>query len=321
MILAIIFLIVGIVLTIYGANWLVDGASSLAKKLQVSNLVIGLTVVSFGTSMPEFVVSLISAIDGRTDIAVGNVIGSNIFNILLILGLTATVYPIAVQRTTIWKEIPFTLLAAVVLLVMANDIIIDGSSTGLISRIDGMVMVSFLIIFLYYSFETSKHTQSSESLVVRMYPIWKSVLLITVGIIGLVGGGKLMVDGAVSIAESLGISEAIIGITIVSVGTSVPELATSLVAASKKNSDIAIGNVVGSNIFNIFFILGVSATISPLPFNADLNIDLLVCTFASVILFAFMFVGNKGKINRIEGIVMFLLYVLYIVYQIWKTAG
>ncbi|MBE2246357.1 MAG: calcium/sodium antiporter [Candidatus Competibacteraceae bacterium] len=321
MILAIIFLIVGIVLTIYGANWLVDGASSLAKKLQISNLVIGLTVVSFGTSMPEFVVSLISAIDGRTDIAVGNVIGSNIFNILLILGLTATVYPIAVQRTTIWKEIPFTLLAAVVLLVMANDIIIDGSSTGLISRIDGMVMVSFLIIFLYYSFETSKHTQSSESLVVRMYPIWKSVLLITVGIIGLVGGGKLMVDGAVSIAESLGISEAIIGITIVSVGTSVPELATSLVAASKKNSDIAIGNVVGSNIFNIFFILGVSATISPLPFNADLNIDLLVCTFASVILFAFMFVGNKGKINRIEGIVMFLLYVLYIVYQIWKTAG
>lgn len=321
MILAIIFLIVGIVLTIYGANWLVDGASSLAKKLQVSNLVIGLTVVSFGTSMPEFVVSLISAIDGRTDIAVGNVIGSNIFNILLILGLTATVYPIAVQRTTIWKEIPFTLLAAVVLLVMANDIIIDGSSTGLISRIDGMVMVSFLIIFLYYSFETSKHTQSSESLVVRMYPIWKSVLLIIVGIIGLVGGGKLMVDGAVSIAESLGISEAIIGITIVSVGTSVPELATSLVAASKKNSDIAIGNVVGSNIFNIFFILGVSATISPLPFNADLNIDLLVCTFASVILFAFMFVGNKGKINRIEGIVMFLLYVLYIVYQIWKTAG
>lgn len=321
MILAIIFLIVGIVLTIYGANWLVDGASSLAKKLQVSNLVIGLTVVSFGTSMPEFVVSLISGIDGRTDIAVGNVIGSNIFNILLILGLTATVYPIAVQRTTIWKEIPFTLLAAVVLLVMANDIIIDGSSTGLISRIDGMVMVSFLIIFLYYSFETSKHTQSSESLVVRMYPIWKSVLLITVGIIGLVGGGKLMVDGAVSIAESLGISEAIIGITIVSVGTSVPELATSLVAASKKNSDIAIGNVVGSNIFNIFFILGVSATISPLPFNADLNIDLLVCTFASVILFAFMFVGNKGKINRIEGIVMFLLYVLYIVYQIWKTAG
>lgn len=319
MLIAILFLIIGLILTVYGANWLVDGASSLAKKLNISNLVIGLTVVAFGTSMPEFVVSFISALNGKTDIAIGNVVGSNTFNILFTLGITAAIYPITVQRTTIWKEIPFTLLAALVLFVMANGMLINGDTADIITHSDGLILLFFFLIFLYYSIETSKQWISSEELIVRIFPLWKSILFILLGLAALIGGGKLMVDGAVDIAHLLGISESIIGITIVSIGTSVPELATSLVAASKKNSDIAIGNVVGSNIFNILFILGITATIRPLPFNPTMNIDLMVCVLASIILFSTMFVGRKAKIGKIEGCTMLLLYIAYMGYQVWLS--
>lgn len=320
MLIALLLLLGGLVLTVYGANWLVDGASSLAKKMKISNLVIGLTVVALGTSMPEFVVSFISSFHGNTDIAIGNVVGSNIVNILLILGVSAMVYPITVQHSTVWKEIPFTLLAALVLFFMANDFLIDGASASYVSRIDGLILLCFFLIFIYYSFETSKNSTETELLVVKIFPVWKSLFLLVIGIGALVGGGKILVTGAVDIAKELGISEAVIGLTVVAVGTSVPELATSVVAALKKNSDIAMGNVVGSNIFNIFFILGTSATISPLPFNPSMNMDLLICIAASLLLFGFMFTGQKSKINRMEGAMFTLAYIGYIVYMVVASA-
>ncbi len=317
---AVLLLIVGFALTVFGANWLVDGAASLAKKLNISNLVIGLTVVAFGTSMPEFVVSFISALNNKTDIAVGNVVGSNIFNILFILGISAFLYPISVQRSTIWKEIPYSLLAAVVLLFLANDVILDNETQGWVSRIDGLVLLSFFAIFLYYSMEISKNVSDSEN-EVKEFTILKSIFLLIVGLVGLIFGGRFMVNSAVDIARVLGISEAIIGLTIVSIGTSVPELATSIVAAMKKNSDIAIGNVVGSNIFNIFFILGISATISPLSFNPVMNFDLVVCALTSGLLFLFMFVGHKGKLMKMEGLLFMLLYVAYVGYLIYQEGA
>jgi cation:H+ antiporter len=317
---AVLLLIVGFALTVFGANWLVDGAASLAKKLNISNLVIGLTVVAFGTSMPEFVVSFISALNNKTDIAVGNVVGSNIFNILFILGISAFLYPISVQRSTIWKEIPYSLLAAVVLLFLANDVILDNETQGWVSRIDGLVLLSFFAIFLYYSTEISKNVSDSEN-EVKEFTILKSIFLLIVGLVGLIFGGRFMVNSAVDIARVLGISEAIIGLTIVSIGTSVPELATSIVAAMKKNSDIAIGNVVGSNIFNIFFILGISATISPLSFNPVMNFDLVVCALTSGLLFLFMFVGHKGKLMKMEGLLFMLLYVAYVGYLIYQEGA
>jgi cation:H+ antiporter len=316
MLIALLLLLGGLALTVYGANWLVDGASSLAKKMNVSNLVIGLTVVAFGTSMPEFVVSFISSLNGNTDIAIGNVVGSNIVNILLILGVSAMVYPITVQHSTVWKEIPFTLLAALVLFFMANDFLIDGDSASFVSRIDGLILLCFFLIFIYYSYETSKNSTETELLVVKIFPLLKSIFLLVIGIGALIAGGKLFVTGAVDIARELGISEAVIGLTVVAVGTSVPELATSVVAALKKNSDIAMGNVVGSNIFNIFFILGTSATISPLPFNPSMNTDLLICIAASLLLFGFMFTGQKSKINRMEGALFTLAYIGYTVYLV-----
>lgn len=316
MLIASLLLLGGLILTVYGANWLVDGASSLAKKMNISNLVIGLTVVALGTSMPEFVVSFISSLNGNTDIAVGNVVGSNIVNILLILGISSMVYPITVQHSTVWKEIPFTLLAALVLFFMANDFLIDGADDSFVSRTDGLILLCFFLIFIYYSFETSKNATETEQLVVKIFPVWKSTLLLVLGISGLVAGGKLLVTGAVDIARVLGISEAVIGLTVVSVGTSVPELATSVVAAMKKNSDIAMGNVVGSNIFNVFFILGTSATVAPLRFNPSMNSDLIICIVASLFLFGFMFTGQKSKISRTEGLLFTLAYVAYTVYLV-----
>lgn len=319
MIIALLLLIGGLVLTVYGANWLVDGASSLAKKMKVSNLVIGLTVVAFGTSMPEFVVSFISSLNGNTDIAIGNVVGSNIINILLILGISSMLYPITVKHSTVWKEIPFALLASVVLFFMANDFLIDGATSSFVSRIDGLILLCFFLIFLYYTFETSKNSTETEQLVVKIFPVWKSLLLLVLGISGLSVGGNFFVKGSVEIARILRLSEAVIGLTIVSVGTSIPELATSVVAAMKKNSDISMGNVVGSNIFNVFFILGTSATVNPLPFNPDINFDLLICVGTSLLFFLFMFIGEKFKISRTEGLLFVLAYIAYTVYLLVRS--
>ena len=312
-----ILLIVGFVLLIKGADFLVDGASSIARRLQVSDLVIGLTVVAFGTSTPEFFVNIIASIKGDTDIAIGNVLGSNIANIFLILGVSSIIYPLTVTRGTVWKEIPFSLLAALVLGFVANDRLIDQSSASALTRIDGLVFLSFFIIFLYYSVNIAKKIEGMEEHVpAKLYGLGKSLLLVVVGLIGLGVGGKWIVDGAVHLALKSGISQSLVGLTIVAVGTSLPELATSAVAAHKRNVEIAVGNVVGSNIFNIFFVLGISSIIKPLPFQTRNNIDIVAVILASLLLFASMFTGRKRLLDRWEGIIFLVLYVSYVIFLI-----
>lgn len=309
--------VVGFVLLIKGADFLVDGSSSIARRFHVTDLVIGLTVVAFGTSMPELFVNLIASIKGDTDIAIGNVLGSNICNIFLILGVSSIIYPLSVTKGTVWKEIPLSLLAAVLLGILANDHLIDKSTSSTLTRIDGLVFLSFFIIFLYYSFSIAKSIEGMEEHVpARQYGLGKSVLLVISGLIALSVGGKWIVDGAVYMARSLGMSQSLIGLTIVAVGTSLPELATSAVAAYKKNAEIAVGNVVGSNIFNIFFVLGISSLIKPLPFQTKNNIDIVMVIFASLLLFFSMFTGKKRSLDRWEGIVFIFLYAGYLTFLI-----
>jgi len=308
-----LFLALGFVLLIKGADLLVEGASSLAKKLGISTLVIGLTIVAFGTSAPELIVNLFASFQGNPDIAIGNILGSNIANILLILGISAVIFPLAVKRGTVWKEIPLCLLAIVVTAFMANDALIDGGKFSGLTRIDGLVLISFFIIFLYYTFGISKSGEGDTGVVIKERSLFKAGAMVAVGLVALTIGGKWIVDSAVNIATSLGVSQAILGLTVVAVGTSLPELATSAVAAYKKNADIAIGNIVGSNIFNVFWILGISAVISPLPFSAMLMRDVAVTIAATFLLFIFMFIGKKHILERWQGVCFILAYIIYIV--------
>lgn len=330
MITALLSLLVGLGFLVKGADWLVDGASSLAKRIGISDLSIGLTVVAFGTSMPELVVNVTSSLSGATDIAIGNVVGSNTANILLILGIAALITKISVQTSTVWKEIPFALLASVVLCFMANDTLFDGASVAALTRSEGLVLISFFLIFLWYIAGMSRNDPSDADAGIKVRGFWTSGGFVLAGLALLIGGGKLTVDGAVTIAEALGVSQALIGFTIVAVGTSLPEMATSIVAARKGNADIAVGNVVGSNIFNIFWILGVNAIIAPLPFPSAMNVDLVVTIAATVLLF---FVVHKGYlhkrllfwrqrdnhvIERIDGVLMLLAYGAYIAFLAWR---
>jgi len=312
--------VLGLVFLVKGADLLVDGAAAIARKFNVSNISIGLTIVAFGTSMPELIVNVYASISGNTEIAIGNVLGSNIFNILLILGLSAVVTPLVTQKNTVWKEIPFSLLAAILVGVMANDVWFDGAESSMLSRIDGIVFLAFFIIFILYTFGIAKITphEKEEPKEEVNFSMLKSVLFILLGLAGLVFGGKWIVDGAVVFAESLGVSQSLIGLTIVAAGTSLPELATSIVAAYKKQMDIAIGNVVGSNIFNIFFILGTSAVISPLPFFESSNTDILMTVFASLLLFVLIFIGKKHTVQRWQGALMLLSYIAYVGYLIYS---
>ena len=311
-----ILFIIGFVLLIKGADLLVDGAASIAKKLHISSIVIGLTIVALGTSAPEMIINVLSSLQGNSEIAIGNVLGSNIANILLILGISAVIYPITVQKNTFLKEIPFSLLAAIVMGFMANDALIDGAGFSGITRIDGFILISFFIIFLYYTFGITKSNEDIVEDAINVFSYSKSVLYIILGLTGLVIGGKWIVDGAVQIAEFLNISQSLIGLTIVSIGTSLPELATSAIAAFKKQSDIAIGNVVGSNIFNIFWVLGISAIIRPLPFDISSNGDIAMTIFASVLLFLVMVIGKKRVIERWQGVFMIASYIGYIVFLV-----
>lgn len=309
-----LWLAVGLALVLYGAKWLVDGASSVAKSLKVPDLVIGLTIVAFGTSSPELVASLFASLNGKSDIAIGNVLGSNIANVFLILGITALIYPLKVHHGTTWKEIPLSLLAALVLFIMANDVWLDGISVNVISRSDGLVLLGFLGIFLVYTFEISKKAPDETNDVVTLTG-WKSAAFIAFGLAGLFVGGKWFVDGASGMARQLGISERVIGLTVMAIGTSLPELATSVVAALKKKADIAVGNIVGSNILNIFFILGVSATVKPLPYNAaQSNIDAIVAIAASAVLFLSTRIFSKAVITRVEGAIFAAIYFIYLIY-------
>lgn len=315
MFLTIILLVAGFLLLIKGADLLVDGSSSIAKKFGISDLIIGLTIVAFGTSAPELVVNVVSASQGNSDIAIGNILGSNIANILLILGITAIVAPIAVQRSTVWREIPFALLAVLMLGIMANDVFIDGMQYSIISKSDGLVLLGFFVVFLYYIFGSARKNiqeYGDDDNNTKQFGVMKSVFLIIGGLIGLVLGGKWVVDSAVALATLWGMSEAVIGLTVVAIGTSLPELATSVVAAIKGKTDIAIGNVVGSNIFNVFWILGLTSFIIPLPFSVSSNIDIFANIAATFLLFLWMFVGKKHRIERWQGIVFVVLYLAYL---------
>jgi len=309
---SLILFVAGFVLLVYGAGWLVDGAASIARKHRISHVVIGMTIVALGTSAPELVVNLIASFKGTADVALGNVLGSNISNIFLILGLSAIIFPIAVSKDTLWKEVPFALLGAVVVGVLANDVLLDGISRSMIYRSDGIILVLFFLLFMYYAFGAARSGKFQPEIPVREYPLWRSILMVLGGMLALVAGGRWIVDGAVEIAAMLGMSEAVISLTIVALGTSLPELAACVAAAMKRNAAIVIGNVLGSNIFNVFFVLGTSAVIKPLPFNKALNFDVLVGAAAVVLLWALLIFSGKRSIGRWQGVVFLVLYGVYI---------
>lgn len=316
-----VLLIIGFIALIKGADLLVDGASSIAKKLKVSSLVIGLTIVAFGTSAPELILNILASFRHQADFAVGNVIGSNISNILLIGGAAATIYSIRVKSSTIWKEIPLSMLAVVALFFLANDFLIDNIAPSIISRADGLILILFFIIFMYYSFGLSKNKNKEEfdDEEFKSLSPTRSIVYIILGAIGLALGGQFIIDSATVIAQNFGLSEALIGLTILAIGTSLPELATSVIAAFKKNADLAIGNIVGSNIFNVFFVLGISSVIAPINFNPMMNFDLSVCLIATIILYIFIYSGKQKKyIQRSQGVFMVLLYFAYIAFLIWR---
>ncbi len=313
-----ILFVLGFIILIKGADLLVSGSSAIAKKFNIPDLVIGLTIVAFGTSAPELFVNVSASLKGNTDIAVGNIIGSNIANILLILGVSAMIYPLTVKSTIVWKEIPFSLLAALVTGILANDIILDGRTISEISRGDGLILLAFFLIFLYYIFSISKNSDAPALENLKSMTSLKSGVFIAVGLGMLILGGTWIINGAREIAGNFGVSEYLIGLTVVSVGTSLPELATSAVAAYKKNTDIAIGNVVGSNIFNVFWILGVSATINPLPFEQSGNFDLMTAVLASVLLMASLFIGKRHILEKWQGAIFLMFYVAYIGYIVLR---
>lgn len=313
----IVFLIGGLALILLGANGLTDGAAAVAKRFHISDLVIGLTIVALGTSAPELVISTMAALGGSAEMAIGNVVGSNIFNVLAIIGVTAMVMPIKVGEGTMSKEIPLVILCSFVLAFMANDVILDGGSRNIISRIDGLVLLGFFLIFMRYTFAIARSGNAEEEETkIKEMPIWKSALFIAGGLAGLIYGGQLFVDGASGIASSLGVSESIIGLTIVAGGTSLPELATSVTAALKKNPGIAIGNVIGSNLFNILFVLGCSATISPLSMGGINNVDMAVLIGSAILFWLVGWFFKKRTITRVEGALLVICYIAYTAYLI-----
>ncbi|MCB0728888.1 MAG: calcium/sodium antiporter [Ignavibacteriae bacterium] len=308
-----LILIAGFVLLIIGANKLVEGASSLASKLGIPDIVIGLTVVAFGTSAPELVVNLVAALEGNSDMVLGNVLGSNIFNVLCILGISSMVYPLTVKKDTTWLEIPMSLLAAVALFFLVSDVRFDGADFDFLSRTDGIILLLFFSIFLVYNIKVSQNGTADEDSGRVELTILKSIIFLLIGFAGLVIGGNLIVKGAVEIALMIGLSERVIGLTIVSIGTSLPELATSIAAVRKKNVDIAIGNVVGSNIFNIFFVLGVSVVASPFRINHASLFDIYVNILAGILLFAFIFIGRGRQLVKWEGFLFLSIYIVYLI--------
>ncbi len=318
MMVEVIWLVAGLALILAGANLLTDGASDIARRMGVSDLVVGLTVVAFGTSTPELVISVVSAASGNPSIAVGNVVGSNILNILLIIGVTALIRPIVVERSVMTREIPMVVLSSAILLVFGYSSLLDGGTDDVITRVDGIMLLVFFALFLRYTLASAKGEPTADltgqSETGRNMPVWRSLIYIVLGLAGLIWGGDRFVDSASAIARTLGVSEAVIGLTIVAVGTSLPELATSVVAAVKGKPGLAIGNVIGSNIFNILLILGAAATVCPLPFEGITHVDLWTMTGASVAFFLVARVYGHQVINRVEGAALLLSYVAYMLW-------
>ena len=317
----IFWLLLGLVLILVGANALTDGASAIAKKWGVSDLVIGLTVVAFGTSAPELSISLVSAIQGSAPMAIGNVVGSNIFNVFVIIGIVALVRPIKVEKSIMVNEIPLVILSSIALLAIGCGDLLGVEGPRILQRPHGILLLLFFAIFMRYTFSQAKSASPGDPLEEKgetkgAMPVWKAILWVIGGLAGLVYGGDRFVDGASGIAASLGMSDALIGLTIVAAGTSLPELATSVTAAVKGKPGIAIGNVIGSNIFNIFFVLGVTGTVSPLPFGGITEIDLVVMTLAAVLFWMFSLKFGERTITRWEGGLLLACYIAYIAAQI-----
>lgn len=303
----VLLLIFGIVVVLKSADWLTNGAVGLATKLGISQIVIGLTIVAIGTSMPEFFVSIVSAIKGTPDLAVGNIVGSNIFNVLLIVGVAATVAPIAIQRATVRRDIPIAIVASIMLTFMMLD--------NYISRIDALILFAAFIAFIWITLRNSKNdANEKDASTEKVIPTWKSVLFIIFGLVGLVLGSNIFVDNASSLAHGWGISDAVIGLTIVAGGTSLPELATSAVAARKGDSGIAIGNVLGSNVFNILMILGLTGIISPMHIQNITYIDMAVMVISMVLFWLFSF--TKLRVERWEGCVLIACFLGYITWLV-----
>lgn len=314
---AVILIVLGFVALVKGADWLVDGASAIAKQFGISDLVIGLTVVAFGTSMPEFVVNMISVAEGTTDLAITNILGSNIINTFVILGLTALVYPIASQKRSRDFDIPMSIIAGVLVLMFVSIQIPFGEEARGIGRIGGVVLLLLFCYFLYNTFRQAKdHPEEAEADAVKDIPVRRAIALIIGGLVGLVVGGELIVKSAVDLAMRMGVSEAIIGLTIVALGTSLPELATSVIAATKHNSDIALGNVFGSNIFNVFFVLATSATMRPLPAYDGIELDAVMVALGSIIVWMAVKTDRKRKIQRWAGALLLLVYAAYLTYRL-----
>lgn len=317
MILNFLLIILGFAALIFGADWLVNGASGLAKKYNVSDMVIGLTIVAFGTSAPELVVNSFASFQGHPEIVFGNIIGSNIFNTLLILGIVAMVYPIQVNKQMIKREIPFSIIIIFIVMLLSNSIL--WQKENILTQWEAGLLLLLFLGFLTYTFRVAKSQQVAEESIEGLpTTMFKILGLIVLGLILLILGGQLVVNNAISLAKQFGLSEKIIALTIVAAGTSLPELVTSVVAAAKKKSDIAIGNVIGSNIFNLLFIISVSGIVSPIVFNPAFNIELILVAFGSILVLLFMKTGAKNQIDRWEGLILFLLMVGYTVFLIYR---
>jgi cation:H+ antiporter len=310
----ILMIAIGLVLLQQGAGWFVEGSAGLARRFHISELAIGLTIVAFGTSAPELVVNTVASLNGNPDIVLGNIIGSNSFNLFIILSVAGLIIPLRVKSGTAWREIPFSFAALVILFLVANDALLFKRTESAITRLDGLILLICFLLFMAYILTQLKKDPVILGINHRDLPKWKLALLIVAGLAGLVAGGRLVLDHAVKLATQLGMSEKMIGLTIVAAGTSLPELATSLVAALKRSNDIAVGNIIGSNIFNIFFILGISAIVRPLPYQTGFNLDVAVLGGGNALLLLAMYTGKKLTIDRWEAFIMITLYMMYFVF-------
>lgn len=318
MITSILFLLAGFFVLIQGANYLIQGASSIATRMKISPLVIGLTIVAFGTSAPELIVNVFSAFQGANQVAIGNILGSNMANILLVLGIAAMIKALSVKGQTVAKEIPFSLLAAVMVFVVASDIFFDGARENIISRTDGLVFLGFFLIFMYYSWSASKQIPEEKKRP-RLLSRGRSLLYIVGGLVALGIGGQVIVGNAINIAEYLNISQTIIGLTIIALGTSLPELVTAVVAVKKGEVDMAVGGVIGSNIFNIFLVLGLTAVVSPIAFEPGSYLDAIIVIAASMVLFGAMYIGEKHRLERWAGAMFVVAYLSYITFRVVES--
>ncbi len=324
-----VLLVIGLILLVKGADWFVNGSSAIARFFHIPSFIIGLTIIAFGTSAPEAAVSITAALKGQNDIALGNVIGSNMFNLLAVTGVCAIIKPISVKTSILVKEVPFSILSTIVLLFMGADIFLDGQTANMLSRSEGWVLLLLFCVFVFMLVMSALSARKSggEQIVAQSMdkilseekrrPLWQSALIVIIGLAGVIGGGQLVVQAAREIALSFGISESFVGLTVVAIGTSLPEFVTGIVAAAKGESDMAVGNVVGSNIFNILFVLAASAAIRPIQFDINVFIDLGILVGVSLLIYLFAIM--RKEINRVEGGILTILYVGYMTFLVLRT--